>query len=298
MHLLALLLLSIPAAALRPRTPSSPHPLSPACGAREASGAVAVPLPALSPAERVVRASSVDEILAVAAEGALRLPGQELHHYETQYVHMRRRQLTATNALRRLARFLIGAASERERLKVASSTHFQHLCVCALHPLPEDRAEDVINYSDALRSIGQLAPLNHTFVVTELEPMVSRLMPRLLRDVPVTSLTGVDVALYKLGISEAARHPLWKVLDEHRLPFRHHHALVKGQITLQDITREVKFSRDTFTTIGGKRVVERRGTCWMAEEGIGGATLYPTKAVCPHSSQALHTRARSCRRFP
>ena len=208
----------------------------------------------------------------MVAEGALRPPGQERQHFETQYVHMRRRQLTASNALRRLARFLVGAASERERRSIAASPHLESFVVCALHPLPEERPEDVISFCDALRSLGQLAPLNHTFVGTELEPMVSRLMPRLLRDAHITSLTGVDVALLKLGISETTRDPLIKLLEEHKLPFKHHHALVKGQITLQDITREVKFSRDTFTTLGGKRVVERRGTCWMADEGIGGAT--------------------------
>ena len=252
------------------------------------TSALVAPLAAhsFSPAERVVRAGSHGEILAVMAEGALHLPGKEKHHFETQYVHMRRRQLTATNAIRRIAKFLIGASKEEERRRVAFSQQLQDLCVCALHPLPELRAEDAYSFCDAIRCLGQLAPLQQSFVESTLEPMVFALLGFLLKHAHVTSLTGVDVALGKLGGSESTRLPLRRVLEEQGLPFRHHHALVKGSIQLSDIMNEVKFSQDTFTTMSGKRVLERRGTCWMAEESVGGEW----NSSLSHSSDSKRTR--------
>ena len=271
----------------------------------------------LSAAERVVRASSPAELLAIAEEGqggGLVLPGQESKHYETQYIHMKKRQATATNALKRLSEYMIGSQSQDLRTSVISSTSssscsssssssassssssskaFSNLVLCALTPLPEMRDDDVVNYAEALRSIGHFAPLldynndnkiqfNQTDLYHLLEALLTDITPLILPRLPITSLTAVIVALEKLFISDKLLSLYTKRLhsSDYHIPFKLRSRLSAGRISLSQVLSEVVFQRDTFTTVKGKQVLERRGTCWMAEEGVGGLA-YSGKIMAP-----------------
>ena len=264
---------------------------------------VAVDAGSLSAAERVVRASSPAELLAIAEEGqggGLVLPGQESKHYETQYIHMKKRQATATNALKRLSKYMIGIQSQDLRTSLISSSSsssssskaFSNLVLCALTPLPEMRDDDVVNYAEALRSIGHFAPslddnndsipFNQTDLYHLLETLLTDITPLILPRLPITSLTAVIVALEKLFISDKLLSLYTKKLysSDYHIPFKLRSRFSAGRISLSQILSEVLFQRDTFITVKGKQVLERRGTCWMAEEGVGGLA-YSGKIMAP-----------------
>lgn len=65
-----------------------------------------------------------------------------------------------------------------------------------------------------------------------------------------------------------------------KLPFKLLPKLVERIISIDEIKREVAFKQEIFTTIKGKKVVERRETCWMADKGIGGLA-YSGKIMQP-----------------
>lgn len=226
----------------------------------------------LSAAERVVRASSPAELLAIAEEGqggGLVLPGQESKHYETQYIHMKKRQATATNALKRLSKYMIGIQSQDLRTSLISSSSsskaFSNLVLCALTPLPEMRDDDVVNYAEALRSIGHFAPslddnndsipFNQTDLYHLLETLLTDITPLILPRLPITSLTAVIVALEKLFISDKLLSLYTKRLhsSDYHIPFKLRSRLSAGRISLSQVLSEVVFQRDTFTTVKGKQ---------------------------------------------
>jgi alkylated DNA repair dioxygenase AlkB len=114
--------------------------------------------------------------------------------------------------------------------------------------------------------------------------LVSRLLDEVLPDIVerghVTALTGVEVALRRLNARAAHARLAAQAVARHSLPFRLLSGAVRGVASFSDIRAEVAFSQDTFTTLDGKAVLERRETCWMAEAGIGGLA-YSGKIMAP-----------------
>jgi 2OG-Fe(II) oxygenase superfamily len=54
------------------------------------------------------------------------------------------------------------------------------------------------------------------------------------------------------------------------------------EIICDQLLKEIPFSKDTIVTMSGESVIERRGTAWITEEGIG-ALAYSGKLMAPHS---------------
>ena len=136
----------------------------------------------ISAAELVARASNFQEVMG--AVDSLPFPGEEKLHYQVQLVHQRKRQKVATNALKRLVKFLIGVSVVTERMQLINSVEFYRLCVCATSSMTGRSFEevtafwltrpDVKSYLDAIYSLGALAPLPRN-VIMAINPLLLQL---------------------------------------------------------------------------------------------------------------------------
>ena len=139
----------------------------------------------VSAAELVARATSSSDIL-VAAQ-ALVYPGEECLHFQTQPVHQRKRQKVASNALKRLVKFLVGVSVSNERRDLVAGEQFYRLCMCATSSINDKKSDetgalpywlssaDVSSYLDALYCLGALAPLPARIVTDAVNPLLSNL---------------------------------------------------------------------------------------------------------------------------
>ena len=140
------------------------------------------PLTEISAAELVARASNFQEVMV--AIDSLAFPGEEKLHYQLQLVHQRKRQKVATNALKRLVKFLIGVSVETDRLQLIYSEKFYRLCVCATSSMTDNSSEevtafwltrsDVKSYLEAIYSLGALAPLPQKVIIA-ISPLLQQL---------------------------------------------------------------------------------------------------------------------------
>ena len=230
---------------------------------------------ATTPAEEIVKATTCDEILRVAKRLPLHGdPAMKAH--ETQIIHQQKRKKIATNAIKRLSKWLIGASSVQKLVQVTSSSEFETLCKCALSCLLDERTgrpfspekysnADVELFSEALRALGCMDPPENVIsIVRQSIDVMDVPCVNLLQD---SSLTGSVTALERLGI---VNEQLFEAERRMKLPFKLLPSLVDGKISLQDLMKEVKFRQDSFTTVQGKQVLERRRTSWMADHGVGG----------------------------
>lgn len=246
--------------------------------------------------------ASADEILALArVGGALSLPGEERLHYETQLVHQRKRQRGAASALKRLSKMLIGVspAAQQRRSEVLQSDELARYVLAALHPLPQDGAlgtatltvEDFCAYSEALQSLAllhtpaALLPIEAESRGRSLEAC-ARLEAFLVgaggNEVPAVEVDALHWAVLRLmgtdsgGMAQriaSARAGL-------HLPFTLFPDMVRGLTSIAEVTAQVPFTQSVLVTKDGKKVAERRKTCWMAEAGVGGLA-YSGKIMAP-----------------
>lgn len=96
---------------------------------------------------------------------------------------------------------------------------------------------------------------------------------------PATTLFDLGLACRRLGLPDSATQ-----LQPHGLPFEVFPGLLLGKetppLTLAEVQEEVVFRKDQLVTRSGRLVNERRLTCWMADEGIGGFA-YSGKIMAP-----------------
>lgn len=134
----------------------------------------------VSAAEQVAKALSCREILG--AVESLIYPGEEKLHYQTQAVHQRKRQKVATNALKRLVKFLIGVSAEEERKELVKEENFYRLCACATSAVSDSSIStywtdrlDISSYLDAIYTLGALAPLPQNVTMNTIYPLLTEL---------------------------------------------------------------------------------------------------------------------------
>eukprot|EP00873_Tetraselmis_striata_P040865 jgi/Tetstr1/461129/TSEL_006268.t1 len=225
----------------------------------------------------VAGAASPEEILRVAE--LLLLPGEEQLHWQRQDVHHRRRLSAASHALRRLAKFMAGQGAEKARRALVQRPEFHRLCQSAAQPAPEegDTLADVALAVDALTSLGSLAPIPPSVL-----PWASQLLQRaasMAAQLQPRELSGCGWACARLGLEPPAA--ISAAADAAQLPFCIVPALLEDpQFNLPALVGEVPFQAEMLVTRTGKRVQERRETCWMAEAGIGGLA-YSGKIMQP-----------------
>jgi hypothetical protein len=138
----------------------------------------------ISAAELVARAISFEDVIAAA--DTLIYPGEEKLHYQTQTVHQRKRQKVATNALKRLVKFLVGISVSPEKERLINSDNFYRLCVCATASINEkftpggaeaywQSQSDISSFLEAIYCLGALAPLPARVTADAVHPLLIQL---------------------------------------------------------------------------------------------------------------------------
>lgn len=165
----------------------------------------------VSAAELVSKALSGREVLD--AVESLIYPGEETLHYQMQAVHQRKRQKVATNALKRLVKFLIGVLADEERKQLVEEKAFYRLCVCATSAINErakdsnspstywiDRS-DISSYLDVIYSLAALAPLPQDVTINAIHPLLKELNKLFMNGMKNNELKFTPTEITSLGYS-------------------------------------------------------------------------------------------------
>jgi len=254
----------------------------------------------ISAAEAISKATTSYDILK--ASEFLISPGKETKHYEFQEHHQKKRQIAGTNALKRLVKYLIGESASFERNKLISNPLFGRLCCCAFAPTStstnsscsETYSEPLIEtYLEALRALGSLSPVPKSIIDDILIPFLKRIQPEIKanKNVPHALISSAEWACRRLGIDQTYYSEITALHKDLQLPFYVVPGFASDIVTIQDIRKEVPFQSEDLITRTGKRVQERRETCWMAEPGVGGLA-YSGKIMSPVPFSPTVTRVR------
>ena len=225
-------------------------------------------------------ADTVEDILAAAARVRLSTDDDAgTRPHDRQLIHRLKRKNACSTALAKLAKRLVGAG-ENERRAVTNSREFARLCEGAL-TLDEDEVVDAETegrrakrFAETARAMGSMGRLDVSETIRRgfIKSCESVILPPRYASV-------VAWAYETCGIGEEAPS---EVMDALRgVPFRFRPGLARGVVDAETLAREVPFRTDRLTTRDGRRVDERRKTCWMGEPHVGsyaysGKTMRPT----------------------
>ena len=174
------------------------------------------------------------------------------------------RRRTCAMALRRLAKLLVGVERAREREAIVNDAAFGRVVEGALCDADEESCGDDDARATALeetaRALGSLAPFELTANARGYLERASRTTT-----MPAKCASVVSWALARCGLETPS-----EVENALRgTPFRFCPKMSAGLIDLDELRREVGFRREKLTTRDGRRVDERRETCWMGEAHVG-----------------------------
>ena len=244
-------------------------------------------------------AKTVEEILHAANESLL-LEGEEQFHFHFQDVHRQKNKSASVNGLKRLAKMMSSSGSY-EKKKTKNNNRIGGI-VRLIKGASLDgtnktnrkkRASDGI---DALRATASLLVSlfdeddsdedddRDTSIIEEMRNACDELVRRVREDAEYFSDGDRIVFDWALRVIESniasssgetttseRRGDATITVDE--FPFRYvtpNISNVLKNITVEDLRKEVPFKAEKLITRTGKRVDERRETCFVAESGIGG----------------------------
>lgn len=244
-------------------------------------------------------AKTVEEILHAANESLL-LEGEEQFHFHFQDVHRQKNKSASVNGLKRLAKMMSSSGSY-EKKKTKNNNRIGGI-VRLIKGASLDgtnktnrkkRASDGI---DALRTTASLLVSlfdeddsdedddRDTSIIEEMRNACDELVRRVREDAEYFSDGDRIVFDWALRVIESniasssgetttseRRGDATITVDE--FPFRYvtpNISNVLKNITVEDLRKEVPFKVEKLVTRTGKRVDERRETCFVAESGIGG----------------------------
>ena len=245
-------------------------------------------------------AKTVEEILHAANESLL-LEGEEQLHFHFQDVHRQKNKSASVNGLKRLAKMMSSSGSY-EKKKTKNNNRIGGI-VRLIKGASLDgtnktnrkkRASDGI---DALRTTASLLVSlfdeddsdedddRDTSIIEEMRNACDELVRRVREDAEYFSDGDRIVFDWALRVIESTiasssgertttserRGDATITVDE--FPFRYvtpNISNVLKNITVEDLRKEVPFKVEKLVTRTGKRVDERRETCFVAESGIGG----------------------------
>lgn len=239
-------------------------------------------LDSMSAAEAVSKAMSCYDLLL--ATSSIVFPGEEKFHYELQEHHQRKRQSVSTNALKRFVKFLVGTSEDKTRSEITSSREFERLCCCALaptNPVQNTLTCSIQTYFQALSALGSLCPIPSKIKTESIIPFLERIKVFIKVDeLAPYDITAVECACRRLELPPESFSFISNAYKALQLPFHITCGFANNLVSIHDIRKEVKFNADILTTRDGRRVQERRETCWMADSGVGGLA-YSGKIMAP-----------------
>ena len=180
------------------------------------------------------------------AANLLCLPGDRLFKpHQKQLVHQRKRIRAATQALKRLSKWLIGVSSDLERNEITSSEEFQKLTRCAMLPLqtendtvdgkpsPKPSKEDVEIYCDAIRALGTLCPPQS--IVNIVNSSLAVMNEHIAKTASDASISGTVTALERLNLAKNdIVIPIANREKDLNLPFKLLPSLLVNEISIEE----------------------------------------------------------------
>jgi len=241
-------------------------------------------------------------------------PGEEKLHYHHQAVHQKKRQSAATNALKRLAKMLVGVAPEvgERRLQILRDARFDRIVICALTPVGDEATVAEVNefnsFVASLTHLAILSPLPLALFEARISSLLGKMdkqLDTIASSIEAEQLCALHWAISRLRLlhpptspslpppfsSSSSSSQIEKAFLALDLPFRVIQGGVTELLSIKEIKESVPFKKENLITRDGNRVQERRQTCWMAEEGIGGLA-YSGKIMAPVPFSPIVTRIR------
>mmetsp|Transcript_14756 Transcript_14756/g.21915 ORF Transcript_14756/g.21915 Transcript_14756/m.21915 type:complete len:480 (-) Transcript_14756:11-1450(-) len=249
----------------------------------------------ISPAEAVDKASTPYELLQASCLLVAR--GQEKLHFQKQPIHQRRRQTTASNAMIKLTKLLVGSSYQISNLRseILSSPHFLHLVTCAFDPINVNEVpmneEEYKCYYKSLKSYSILHPLDSIplvlrFITSAFQRIDQYIAADVAKKCTAAQIDALHTAYLRIFNTSLTLNALEDRYKQLQLPFKLLHGVVRDQADVDALVKEVPFKAENLITMGGKRVTERRETCFMADAGVGGLA-YSGKIMSPQPYSPL-----------
>ena len=255
----------------------------------------------ISAGEAIMKARDLDDILDVA--NLIVLPAEETIHWQRQFVHQQKRQKAGITALKRITSKLVGVKNsvKEDRESVLKDKRFLRFVRAALSPIIissrdlDDLADKRI-YIDTLKCLASLvgnSKMTGDLLFIVLDSVTSVLnTDAFLMALDSYQIDTLEWATEKLlPISGKWNHNIVSKRSQLNLPWRIMHQQCAKVPSVKDIKKEVPFVQEELLTRDGKSVLERRHTCWMAEEGIEGLA-YSGKVMAPTPFTPLIGRIR------
>jgi len=231
-------------------------------------------------------AKTVEEICRAANE-VLLLEGEETAHFHEQDVHRQKNKSASVNGLKRLAKMTLCWCRDDVNMRRGIVRLIKGAGLDGTKTNRKKRASDGI---DALRATASVLVALHAEDeddddTEELRIACDQLARRIEEDAEflsdgerivfdwavrvIESRTGTTTT--SGGSGERRRRVIG--VEPNEFPFRYltpNISDVLKNITVEDLRKEVPFKAEKLVTRTGKRVDERRETCFVAESGIGG----------------------------
>ena len=253
--------------------------------------------------EQIQRATDFPQLLQVAQE--LWLPTDENlpSHLQTQRVHHEKRLRWSSQLLGKMGD-KAGGCFDDNAVVPWQDERFARALLASSIPFQEDRPEKEGRYlREALvglhNMLGYLAPTTQTCLPDPVQQAILQLVQRADNLAFTVSLPeAAEIRWACLGIfvrsnmlnKSSEENRLISQLDERvaALPFDFVSQVIgweevfSGEPATRRLQEEIPFQFDTIVTRTGAAVTERRGTAWIAEDGIG-ALAYSGKLMPPHT---------------
>ncbi|KAI2507963.1 hypothetical protein MHU86_6496 [Fragilaria crotonensis] len=243
--------------------------------------------------EAIQHASSQEELLCVAKQLWLPTDPDLPHHLQSQRIHHEKRQRWSAQLLEKLGNSALSSCLHDDRLRRAIRSasipfsdpdrpdkegRYVRQALCAMHALVGKLSfscnnHDTEDFDEVLHGIHQLVeraeamadkmPLPH---VIEMRFASRGLLARFGKNL---QLPTMDRRVRNLPFDIIPNGLNWE-------------QIVPDTDPVHTLLRDIPFRFDTITTRTGAVVVERRGTAWVAEPGIG-ALAYSGKLMPPQS---------------
>ncbi|EKX50518.1 hypothetical protein GUITHDRAFT_103750 [Guillardia theta CCMP2712] len=208
-----------------------------------------------------------------------------------------KRLRACVNALVKVSFSLTGNAASEVRQEILQDEKFYSLCHSISAIRLGEQSTKVVDDArislQALRALAVLAPLPDT-LSSCVQTLAGRVCERL-ENLSSSDKATFDWACRRLHVDERVQRLAGEAFKELALPFSisigDSAGILEDVASFEELRKEIPFKAEKLLTRDGRQVLERRETCWMAEEGIGGLA-YSGKIMSPTPFTPAVTRVR------
>ncbi|XRB20964.1 Fe2OG dioxygenase domain-containing protein [Pseudoscourfieldia marina] len=230
-------------------------------------------------AQQSIQEASTLEHLA-AASNLLVLP-DEINSQQShlkQHIHQIKRQAAATRSLVKAVK--LSRASAQDGQEYCSKLARFARAAALPSTATEDDAADAARCATALHAIASLVAYGNHNLSDHVLEYASQLAVRVdahVKSLPLSLATQTRWACECLGV-DATPEAITFVASQ--APFHVSVGELQDALDVQLLADAIPFAKEMLVTRSGTKVLERRSTCWMADEDVGGLA-YSGKIMLP-----------------